>query len=47
LRKQQRAAFFQWLEERYQTEAGSPDSQVSSFYLDAARELRLKIAAPD
>jgi hypothetical protein len=47
LQKEQRDAFFQWLGERYQAEAGSADPQVSTFYLDAARELRLKATVPD
>jgi hypothetical protein len=47
LQRQQRDAFFRWLEARYQSEADVPDSQISSFYFDAARELRLKSAAPD
>jgi hypothetical protein len=45
LQAQQRDAFFGWLGERYQAEAASTDPQVSSFYLDAARELRLKGAS--
>ena len=46
LQKQQREAFFRWLEARYQSEArfleaAGQDPLAASFYTEAARELRL------
>jgi hypothetical protein len=52
LQKQQRDDFFAWLQGRYGSEgrfleASAADSQASTFYLDAARELRLLSSDPE